>query len=200
MSLDRVRHAQLVIVLDILAEVPDSPTPTPPIEPLVFTVPPAAERFIEPLQRLDLLVDDAIARANSTLHIGGPFWNAGGWDRLKRVVLPALADRHVAATFYLHPSESGHLDLLHSMLAEARAHGAVHALWWAGGVPSLMHAKFVVSDRLGGYFGSANLTSLGLGAHLEMGVALAASQAGELLHLLDSLERAGLFTADPAPT
>ena len=57
-----------------------------------------------------------------------------------------------------------------------------------------MHAKFVVADRARGYFGSANLTSLGLGEHLEMGVALEPAQRSALLTLLDALETSGLFS------
>ena len=195
-TVDRVRLAQLVIVLDILAAVPHDPAAEPDAEPLVFTVPRAAERLVTPRQRLDLLVNDVIARAESSLHIGGPFWNEGGWDMLRPVILPALKYRGVTATFYLHPHESGHLEVVHDMLAEAHSHGDIRALWWAGGVPSLMHAKFIVGDRSHGYFGTANLTSLGLGEHLEMGVALAPAQAVSLLTLLESLEQAGLFTAD----
>lgn len=195
-TVDRVRLAQLVVVLDILAAVPRDPAAEPDAQPLVFTVPRAAERFLSLRQRLDLLVNDVIARAESSLHIGGPFWNEGGWDMLRPVVLPALKHRDVTATFYLHPHESGHLNVVRDMLAEARSHGEIRALWWSGGVPSLMHAKFVVGDRSHGYFGTANLTSLGLGEHLEMGVALAPAQAVSLLSLLESLEQAGLFTAD----
>jgi phosphatidylserine/phosphatidylglycerophosphate/cardiolipin synthase-like enzyme len=73
-------------------------------------------------------------------------------------------------------------------------HGAVRALWWTGGHPSLMHAKFVVADRSRGYFGSANLTSLGLGEHLETGVALEPQQSEALLGLLSALESSGMFT------
>lgn len=192
-SVDRVRLAELVMVLDTLAAVPPAPPPAVPENPLVFTVPHAAERLVTLAQRLDLLVSDVIARANSTLHIGGPFWNAGGWELLRPVLLPALAVRHVAVTFYLHPHESGHLDVVEAMLAEARQHGVVAERWWAGGEPSLMHAKFVVADAAGGYFGSANLTSLGLGEHLEVGVALTAAQAQSLLALLTALEGAQLF-------
>ncbi len=82
------------------------------------------------------------------------------------------------------------------MIAEARDHGDVRALWWAGGVPSLMHAKFIVSDRGYGYFGTANLTPQGLSEHLKMGVALTHAQAVSLLALLESLEQADLFTTD----
>jgi phosphatidylserine/phosphatidylglycerophosphate/cardiolipin synthase-like enzyme len=164
-------------------------------EPLVFTVPCAAEGLVTPAQRLDLLVNDVIARASEALHIGGPFWNEGGWELLRPVVIPALKHRKVKATFYLHPHESGPLDVLHEILDEAGRHGDVQAQWWAGGEQSLMHAKFVVADRSRGYFGTANLTSLGLGEHLEIGVALCRSQVASLLHLLDALKGAGLFTS-----
>ena len=193
-SVDRVRLAQLVLVLDIIAAVPAAQPRPGQDEPLVFTVPRAVERFLTPRQRLDLLVTDVIARAGTTLHIGGPFWNESGWETLRPVVLPALSQRRVAATFYLHPHESGHLTFIERMLSEAQSHGNVRALWWGGGAPSLMHAKFVVSDGIGGYFGSANLTSLGLGTHLEMGVGLTTTQAESLLELLHSLEAAGHFS------
>ncbi len=65
-----------------------------------------------------------------------------------------------------------------------------------------MHAKFVVSDGTRGYFGSANLTSLGLGEHFEVGVGLTTQQAQQLMELLDQLREAGLFTlmrAAPRP-
>ena len=57
-----------------------------------------------------------------------------------------------------------------------------------------MHAKFVVSDGERGYFGSANLTSLRLGEHFEVGVGLTPDQARQLLELVNSLRESGLFT------
>lgn len=190
---DRVRAAEVVLVLDLMGSLPDVPAPVLPDRDLVFTVPQSVEHLVQPRQRLDLLVTDVIARAHRTLHVGGPFWNQGGWELLKPVVLPALKTRAVRATFYLHPSESGHLQVVEDMLEEARSHGDVRALWWTADVPSLMHAKFVVADGSAGYFGTANLTSLGLSEHLEMGVGLAPTQATSLLELLADLEEAGMF-------
>lgn len=111
----------------------------------MFTLPRTVGHLVQPRQRLDLLVNDTIARAKHTLHIGGPFWNADGWQMLKPVVLPALNIRGVHITFYLHRSESGHMAVIRDMLDEAREHGHVTALWWAAEVPSLMHAKFIVA-------------------------------------------------------
>lgn len=199
-TVDRVRVAELVVLLDALTALPVARTPSPHVHPLVFTVPRAAQGLVTVQQRLDVLVNDVIARADSTLHIGGPFWNEGGWELLRTVVLPALKHRKVRVTFYLHPHESGRTDILTAMLADARSHGDVRELWWAGSVPSLMHAKFIVADGTTGYFGSANLTSLGLGLHLEMGVLLAQPQAKSLLSLLTALEAAKLFTEAPSRT
>jgi phosphatidylserine/phosphatidylglycerophosphate/cardiolipin synthase-like enzyme len=102
----------------------------------------------------------------------------------------------VDVTFYVHPHESGRVDALNELLEEAAQHGSVTTRWWVGGYPSLMHAKFVVADGRSGYFGTANLTSLGLGEHLELGVALAPQQAQDLLRLLEALERAQLFSSE----
>lgn len=168
-QVDRVRLSELVVLLDALTALPKPPSPAPHVHPLVFTVPKAAEGLVTVQQPLDVLVNDVVARADRTLHIGGPFWNEGGWELLRAVVLPALEHRRVTATFYLHPHESGRADVVNAMLTEARGYGSVQELWWAGSVLSLMHAKFIVADGVTGYFGSANLTSLGLGLHLEMG-------------------------------
>lgn len=56
-----------------------------------------------------------------------------------------------------------------------------------------MHAKFCISDGTQGYFGSANLTSLGLSHHVEVGVRLSPTQCSDMLRLLDALVKAGLF-------
>lgn len=196
-TVDRVRLAELVVVLDIVGRVPPPARHSPAEAPLVFTVPKRARKFITPAQRLDLLVVDVIARAEGTLHIGGPFWNAAGWGQLRPVLLPAVATRGVEVHFYLHPQDIDHRTVALSMLTEVRSYGTVHEHWWAGGEASLMHAKFVVSDRTGGYFGTANLTSLGLGEHLELGVRLAGTQAHALVDLLDALDAASFFSDVP---
>ncbi|WP_338674651.1 hypothetical protein V1460_17810 [Streptomyces sp. SCSIO 30461] len=69
----------------------------------MFTTPRAAAHLVAPpVRRLDLLVQDVIAGANSELHIGGPFWNRHGCDLLREVLLPAIAERQVAVHFYAH--------------------------------------------------------------------------------------------------
>jgi hypothetical protein len=193
----QVRMAQFVMVMDLLEAIPIRPLAAPTPEQLVFTVPPAVRDLITPATRLDLLVNDVIARATSTLHMGGPFWNEDGWDLLEPVLIPALNRRGVSVTFYLHPHTDKDRSLIKRRLRKLERFGRVVQRWWAGGSPSLMHAKFVVADSGRGYFGSANLTSLGLGQHLEVGVALQPVQSESLLALLDALERAEFFKDVP---
>ncbi|MEU1596626.1 hypothetical protein ABZ468_28175 [Streptomyces sp. NPDC005708] len=56
-----------------------------------------------------------------------------------------------------------------------------------------MHAKFVVADRATGYFGSANLSSLGLQEHFEIGMELGSTQASSLVDLCTRLREEGFF-------
>lgn len=82
------RLAQLLLVLDILSALPAPHVPPPPVEPLVYTVPPEVSHLVEHRQRLDLYIADAIRSATGTLHLGGPFWNVGGFEQLRPVLEP----------------------------------------------------------------------------------------------------------------
>jgi phosphatidylserine/phosphatidylglycerophosphate/cardiolipin synthase-like enzyme len=53
------------------------------------------------------------------------------------------------------------------------------------------HAKVLVVDDLCAYVGSANLTTAGLGRHVEIGVEAAGPQVEDLARLLVALERLG---------
>jgi hypothetical protein len=162
-SCDTVQAAQLVILLDTLSVLPAPAPSSVQTQPLVFTVPSQAERLISPAQRLDLLVNDVIARSSRTLHIGGPFWNEKGWQQLRPVLLPALAQRHVHATFYVHPHESGRTEALDAMLHEAARYGSCCPMvGWRS--TSLMHAKFVVRTVTAAT-SAPPTSSLGLGKH-----------------------------------
>jgi phosphatidylserine/phosphatidylglycerophosphate/cardiolipin synthase-like enzyme len=73
----------------------------------------------------------------------------------------------------------------------------VNTLWYMGPAASLMHAKFVVSDVHEGYLGTANLTSLGLGHHIEVGMELSPAHCKELIKMLSKLVEVGLFSETP---
>jgi phosphatidylserine/phosphatidylglycerophosphate/cardiolipin synthase-like enzyme len=51
------------------------------------------------------------------------------------------------------------------------------------------HAKVLVVDEERGYVGSANLTTAGLGGHIELGVEVTGPQVADLARVLDALER-----------
>lgn len=190
-----VRLAQLVLVADIVSATL-SPTPSvASVEPLVFTVPPEAAELIQPVQRLDLLVADIIRDATETLHIGGPFWNAEGFDLLRPVLAPALEVRGVRCQFFVHESGTEQDAALRELLTELGSTDLVTTWWYRHQPGSLMHAKFCIGDGKHGYFGSANLTSLGLTQHIEVGVRLSPDQCSDMLRLLDALITAGLFTS-----
>lgn len=193
------RMAQLLLVLDVLAAVPEPGRPEPESEPLVFTVPEEARHLISPSDRLDLLLSRVIVDASETLHVGGPFWNQEGFTFLKPLLVPALAVRDVKCHFYVHRSDTPFDDELRQFIDELDHSDQVTTWWYTGGEHSLMHAKFCVADGATGYFGTANLTSYGLSEHIEVGVKLTARQSQDLLRLLNSLVAARLFEADSAP-
>ncbi len=192
-SPNTVRLAQLVLVADIVSALPPPHTRMAPSEPLVFTVPPEAADLIQPRQRLDLLVADIIRDSTATLHVGGPFWNEEGFALLRPVLEPALVVRRVHCEFFVHESGTRHDAALHTFLDDLGNPDLVSTWWYRHPHGSLMHAKFCIADGARGYFGSANLTSLGLTQHVEVGIKLSPTQCSDMLRLLDALEEAGLF-------
>lgn len=191
-TVSQTRLAELQVLLDALS-VARPPSPTPETErPLVFTLPPPVAALVPASRRLDLLVEDVIACAESELHIGGPFWNEEGCTRLREVIDPAVAVRGVTANFYINDAGELNGDLL-DLVQQCQLRGATQLFRWTADRPSLMHAKFVIADRTRGYFGSANFTSLGLATHFEIGVELLAGHASMLNDLLDALRTDCLF-------
>ena len=195
-----VRIGELLLVADIMGAVPRAPAPKPALAPLVFTVPQEVSHLVEARARLDLLVADVIRDAEATLHIGGPFWNAEGLELLRPVLEPALLTRGVRCVFFVHDLSRENETTLPRFLGELGCPDQIKTWWYCGARGSLMHAKFIVADRRCGYFGSANLTSLGLAQHVEVGVGLERSQAEELLAFLESLVDAGLFRSHAQQT
>ena len=193
-----VRCAELIVVCDILAGVPEPSPLAPPGPRLVFTTPDNAE-LVEPRERLDLLVVDVIRMATREIMVGGPYWNEEGFDKLLEVLTPAVEARNVRCTFYVHtPSDFDREQQLRGWIASVHATRPPSVRWYCGPRGSLMNAKFVVADRVRGYFGTANLTSLGLGHHVEIGIELGPRQSEELCDFIEGLDKSRLFT-DNAP-
>jgi hypothetical protein len=189
------RIAELALVLDVLAAVPPPRKREARSEPLVFTVPPEVSHLLAPAEHLEMLVADVIRSATSRIHIGGPFWNAEGLALLRTVLQPALEVRHVQCDFYAVRHGPEWDGVIVDFVRELATLGATRLWWYTGQAGSVMHAKFCVADEAVGYFGSANLTSRGLGQHVEIGVKLSAPQCAELLRLLRGLTEAGMFRA-----
>ena len=200
-SPNTVQAAWLVVVADILTAVrPVQASPTQ-VRPLAFTLPTEAADLVRPSHRIDLLIGEAIRDAVRHLVISSPFWNVEGLESLRPAIEAAQTVRHVTCEFFTH-SLTGHSQVLVEFTESLPRQDLTRVWAFDGERGSLMHAKFVVSDVTRGYFGSANLTSLGLSEHFEVGVGLATHQAQQLMELLDQLREAGLFTlmgAAPSP-
>ncbi|MEV4580271.1 phospholipase D-like domain-containing protein [Nonomuraea jabiensis] len=186
------RLSELQVLLDALSAA-RPPIETPVVKPpLVFTLPADVAKLVPPSRRLDLLVEDVIACSSQELHIGGPFWNETGCALLGEILAPAVELRGVSVSFYTSGLGDNRRSLL-DLVKRCAELGDARLFRWTGGRPSLMHAKFVISDRSRGYFGSANLTSLGLATHFEIGLELDANQAAALTSLCDALRSACHF-------
>jgi phosphatidylserine/phosphatidylglycerophosphate/cardiolipin synthase-like enzyme len=215
-AVDPVVAAELLVAIDVLAAA-DVPTHHPPqLEPpgLVFTVPAPVAGLVESHHRLDVVMLQTITSATEHLVVGGPYFNDRSVQVLSSRLVAAVEARGVDVIAYGHkqtradsaevpigpdydaPLKSLVDDLLDAVRTSGR--GSVRLLWFSGPASSLMHAKFIIADRSSGYLGSANLTSQGMGEHLEVGVRLEPSQASQLVSLLDALQAAGMFTQDPA--
>jgi hypothetical protein len=191
----RPRLAELIVLLDLLAAVPEATVVPAPDIPLLFTLPARAGDLVGLADRIDRRINDLIALSETELVFGGPFWNDAGLQMLVPVLEPALR-RGVKARFYAHPQGEERDEPLRSFLKECAKAGNVSLAWWRSGAPSLMHAKFVIADAKAGYLGTANLTSLGMEEHLEIGVPLGRHQSESLVAVLDSLSTSGLFALD----
>lgn len=191
-SADAAQASWLVVIADILTAVPPARTSSAQEQPLAFTVPTEAADLVRPSHRIDLLIGEAIRDATRHLVISSPYWNADGLEALRPAIEAAQTVRHVACDFYTH-SLTGHGQVLVEFTNSLPRRHLTQVWAYNGTEGSLMHAKFVISDGERGYFGSANLTSLGLGEHFEVGVGLTSGQARQLVELLGKLRESGLF-------
>lgn len=204
------RAGEFVAVCEILAAAPP-PRPRATPEPRIVFSAPAGLVELSPAERLDGLVLDVIRCATTGLVIGGAFWNEAGFRLLDDVLRPAVAVRRVPTVLVMHPPAAPYRNDLVMWTDELVAAGPVQVRWYCGAELSMMHAKFVIANAtpigstpLGaavatsstrGYLGTANLTSYGLGLHIEAGVELLAGQCVKLLAFLGRLEVAGLFSS-----
>ncbi|MGH9228000.1 MAG: phospholipase D-like domain-containing protein [Acidimicrobiales bacterium] len=190
------RAAELVIVCEVLAaSTITAPVPAPDPK-LVLTSPPGTVPLHDH-ERLDAFVLDVIRQARHTLHIGGAFWNEDGFALLNSVLLPALRVRSVTTTLYVNlPATQYRPDLL-ERLRQLTGMGPVVVRWFVGARPTMLHAKFVIRDRVHGYLGTANLTSWGMQNHIEAGVELTPGQSERFVTFLEQLDAASLFSSSP---
>lgn len=198
-AVDTARAAELITVCHILAA-SSLPTPAPPPDPRLVLSAPTDSVPIADRERLSTLVLDVIRKATTTLHIGGGFWNDAGFDLLAPVLQPAVRDRSIPTRIYANvPERNQDRTVLATRLGELEDLGPVTLRWYTGKRPTMLHAKFVVADRRHGYLGTANLTSWGMGHHIEAGVELTAGQSDRFVTFLEDLEQAALFTPTPGP-
>ncbi|WP_119353332.1 phospholipase D-like domain-containing protein [Azohydromonas sediminis] len=138
-----------------------------------------------------------IRQARERLLLVAPFMEAKGVGRLQDEVLSAL-NRGVAVTFVTQDAaiaNSWASESLESLRREARGlAGRLRVYAASADLGVLLHSKLVVSDGATASVGSANLTGNAMAKNLETGVAVGATKATELEHVVSRLIEAGYVT------
>lgn len=205
-EVDPLRLAQLQTVIELLphfqdAEVAHLPDPRSRV---VFTVPPGAElperARILARRTLAVRILEALGSATDRILLASPFWSDAGaealWVGLERAIALDLPVTLAGAR------NDPHRDDLMAMVRLAqrlRAAGAVDVIAMRYEPPkpySLFHGKLVCGKV--GYLGSANLTTSGLGEHVEAGIALDEVDVQRVWWMLEVLRDAGLLVEQPA--
>ena len=200
-AVDPYRLAQLQQVIELLPQFQDAelarrPAPKPKV---VFTVPadaPLPERAKD-LGRRNLAVRilSALGSSADRTLLASPFWSDAGaenlWDGLLRSV---ALDLPITLAGAKADPDRDDLPAMLRLAARLRAEGAtaVRALRYAPPKGyGLFHGKLVCGQV--GYLGSANLTTSGLGQHVEAGIPLDPVDVEQVWWLLDVLVDAGLL-------
>jgi len=202
-TVDTFRLAQLQQVVALLPyfreeEAARAPAPAPKV---VFTVPDGVNLPDEAshLSRsLSKRVFDALTAPGQRTLLASPYWSDRGGDELW-APLQTSVDLGIPITLAGAKPDPKRDDLeamlrLAEQLRTAGAH--VQALEFVPPRPqSIFHAKVVAGTI--GYLGSANLTTSGLGLHVEAGLPLDEPDVAQVWWLLDVLVGAGLLRAAP---
>lgn len=198
-GVDEYQLRQLQQVIALLPFVRrEEETRRPPERPkVVFTVPPGVElpehAAHMQLSLAERVFDSLVSSTERTL-LASPFWSDKGaevlWAPLQTSVDLGLPITLVGAK---HDPERDDLQAMLRLAARLQAEGAtVHALQFVPPNPtSIFHAKVVAGSV--GYLGSANLTTSGLGLHVEAGLPLDEPDVEQIWWLLDILIGAGLL-------
>ena len=133
---------------------------------------------------------ELIDGATTTLTLATPFVDSGGISFLSEALVGA-GRRGVVANVITSPGQA-------SMFADlarqwsSKANSRLRVIEVRTDLSALgSHAKIMVADGERAYVGSANLTSAGLGRHIEIGIEVEGPHVGELVRILSAMERLG---------
>lgn len=189
----RLRQFQQVIALLPFVRREEESRRPPERPKVVFTVPPGVElpRHAAHMQlSLAERVFDALVSSTERTLLASPYWSDKGAEVLW-APLQTSVDLGLPVT--LAGAKRDDLQAMLRLAAKLKAEGAaVRALQFVPPNPtSIFHAKVVAGTV--GYLGSANLTTSGLGLHVEAGLPLDEPDVEQVWWLLDILIGAGLL-------
>lgn len=150
------------------------------------------------LQRsLSVWISEALLSAQDSLLLASPYWSRGGIDFLLRSLSRAVELRLVVTLAGARKEDEASYNCMMSLAGTLKEMGTtVKAFSFSPPRPNcLFHAK-IAAGRVG-YLGSANLTTSGLGEHVEVGMPLSEADVGQIRWLIGVLVAANLLVSEP---
>lgn len=193
----RLRQFQQIIGLLPFIRAEEQSRRLPERPKVVFTVPPgvalpthAAHMQLSLAER----VFDALVSSSERTLLASPYWSDAGSDVLWAPLQTSVAlDLPVTFAGAKRDAQRDDLQTMLRLAARLKSVGAtVRALEFVPPNPqSIFHAKVVAGTV--GYLGSANLTTSGLGLHVEAGLPLDEPDVEQIWWLLEILISGGLL-------
>lgn len=161
-------------------------------------------RLLKNIKRIDSLINNLITQSRDKLVFLAPFYSVQGLERIAETLIPLIKNqKSIKIDFFCNDLDN--FDK-RNRVAFKRLNSIVKKE--CGAVPYnvyipnpsaqkyeniLIHAKFILSDNMAGYLGSANISKSALESQLELGVRISRNQCELISKIIDKLIKEKYF-------